>query len=653
MRRLFADSGRWAPLSRDTVSRRPGATSLSSTTDDPRTDTHDLTSHRRPRCRRPRRGRAERRRDLHDQRPGRGDSTPGYSLRHIKVNVKVGPLNDQPCVVDADLYKPDGASATDKKPAILTTNGFGGSKDDSNESAVGRGFVKQGYVVLAYTGLGFPNSGCKITLDDPAYDGKAGQRMVSVLAGAKSYLGPDGKAHRIGYVAQEAPGDPRVGMIGGSYGGQIQYAVAMQDKRVDALIPLITWNDLSYSLAPNNTSASRGVTYRTPGVAKKQWIDLFFGVGITDGVQGSSVDPTRNVGCPNFKNEACTASAQLNSVGYPDAATLRLARHASVSTYMRRIKAPTLVVQGQKDTLFNLQEAVATFKALRAQGTPTGMIWQSWGHSDGTPAPGELDFNAPSLRDSYLGNRFLNWMNHYVRGNSAAPLGSRFSYFRDWVSYNHAPAQAGTAIRRAYAERSDFSGAPTASLYLSGPSGLQPRRSAVKTGTAQYANTSAAPTSYSETSGLEGSTVNHPPSDGSGTFAAFTTHPLANAVNLVGSSRLTLHLDAPAAAQTQAGGPAGQLVLFAKIYDVAPNGTKTLHNRLISPVRVTDVTKPVSIQLPGVAQRFAAGHRIRLVVAASDFAYAGNAAPQPVTITTGPSAPSVLRMPLTNGLHFQ
>ena len=87
--------------------------------------------------------------------------------------------------MDADLYKPDGASATSKRPAILTTNGFGGSKDDSNESAIGRGFVKQGYVVLAYSGLGFAGSGCKITLDDPAYDGKAGRQMVGVLAGTQ------------------------------------------------------------------------------------------------------------------------------------------------------------------------------------------------------------------------------------------------------------------------------------------------------------------------------------------------------------------------------------------------------------------------------------------------------------------------------------
>ena len=343
--------------------------------------------------------------------------------------------------------------------------------------------------MLAYTGLGFPNSGCKIYLDDPAYDGKAGKQMVSVLAGTKSYVDANGKAHRMRYVAKERKGDPRVGMIGGSYGGQIQYAVAMQDKRVDALIPIITWNDLSYSLAPNNTSLARGVTYNTPGVGKKQWVDLFFSVGITDGVQGGSVDPSRNFPpCPNFADDACPAAVRLNTLGYPDAGTLKLARHASVSTYLKRVKAPTLVVQGQKDTLFNIQEAVATFRGLRAQGTPARMIWQSWGHSDSSPAPGELDFNAKSLRSSYLGNRFLNWMNHYVKGNTKAPVGARFSYFRDWVKYDTRAGKAGTAIRKAYAVRSTFSEAPTATLYFTGTDGLTRTRSQVATGSASYGN---------------------------------------------------------------------------------------------------------------------------------------------------------------------
>jgi len=582
------------------------------------------------------------------------DPTPGYTLRHVHVTTHVGPNDGTTCVVNADIYKPDGTSPSNPAPAILTTNGFGGSKDDSNESAIGRGFVKEGYVVLAYSGLGFGGSGCKIHLDDPDWDGRAGTQLVDVLAGQKplTYTGT-GKSARIHYVAQNAPGDPRVGMIGGSYGGEIQYAVAEQDTRVDALIPIITWNDLAYSLAPNNTDFAHGVTYRTPGVAKREWIDLFFGLGIADGIQGVNDDPNRvSPQCPNFADEACPAAAELNTLGYPDAATVALARHASVTSYLSRITAPTLVVQGENDTLFNLQEAAATYRGLRAQGTPTRMIWQSWGHSGLTPAPGELDFGATSLRDSYEGRRFLDWMDHYVKGDTSAPLGPRFSYFRDWVHYDTSAANAGTAIDRAYASRRGFSESPTASLYLTGDDALTPSQAQVQAGSASYANAAGAPTSYSETSGVEGSQVNNPVYDAPGTFAAFTSKPLTEGVAMVGSAHLTLHLSAPVAAQSQQAGPGGKLVLFAKVYDVAPDGTPTLTHRLISPVRVADVTSPVQITLPGVVHRFAKGHRIQLVIAASDAAYAGNTVVQPVTVTTDPQRPSVLRLPLTGPLRF-
>ncbi|HEY3527804.1 MAG TPA: CocE/NonD family hydrolase [Nocardioides sp.] len=585
---------------------------------------------------------------------GRAQATGvGYSLEHVHVDVMIGPNGDQPCGITADVYRPDGVSAADPAPAILTTNGFGGSKDDSNQAAIGKGFAQAGYVVLSYSGLGFGGSGCKITLDDPDWDGRAGSQMVDVLAGTRSFTDETtGQTGRIDYVAQNSPGDPRVGMIGGSYGGEIQYAVAMQDPRVDALIPLITWNDLSYSLAPNNTSLAHGVTYDTPGVAKKEWIDLFFGEGVVDGVQGAQVDPTRDVGCPNFTDQACTSAAQLSTAGYPDDATLALARHASVATYADKVKAPTLLVQGEKDTLFNLQEAVSTFHALRSQGTPVRMVWQSWGHSDGTPAPGELDFNAASLRDSYLGNRFLDWMNHYVAGDDSAPVGPLFSYFRDWVPYDTSPAKAGAAVAKAYATSSTFSEQPTATLYFSGSDALTPSQDQILAGSASYANASEVPTSYSETSGLEGNQVNNPPSDQPGTYAAFTSPPLAKSVALVGSPHVTLHLQSPSAALSQTAGPAGQLILFAKIYDVAPDGTQTLKNRLISPARVADVNRPVDVALPGVVQQFPAGHRIRVVIAASDAAYADNAAPQTVTVTTSPQQPSTLRLPLTGALKF-
>ena len=83
-------------------------------------------------------------------------------------------------------------------------------------------------------------------------------------------------------------------------------------------------------------------------------------------------------------------------------------------------------------------------------------------------------------------------------------------------------------------------------------------------------------------------------------------------------------LDSPTAAVTQAD-EAGALVLFAKLVDVAPDGSTTLVHRLVSPVRVPEVGKPYRIELPGIVHRFDTGHRLQLVLAGSDAAYGRNA----------------------------
>ena len=568
---------------------------------------------------------------------------PAVTRTPVQLTVHVGPTGRTSCLVDADLYVPDGVTAATPAPAVLTTNGFGGSKDD--QAGAAEAFGREGYVTLSYTGLGFPNSGCKITLDDPDYDGKAASQLVDYLAGLKA----DNAGRVLDMVATNAAGDPKVGMIGGSYGGQVQFAAASLDPRIDALIPIITWNDLSYSLAPNNTSigmSGGNVTYSTPGVHKKQWTSLFFSIGITDGIQGAGVDPTRLLGCPNFVDQACLSKAQLETFGYPDQATLDFSRHASVSSYLGSVKAPTLLVQGQKDTLFNLQEAAATYRGLQSRGTPVQMIWQSWGHSlGGQPAPGELDLDGTSdLRSTYLGGRFLDWLNRYVKGDTAVPTGPEFAYFQDWVSYSGIATPA-------YASSDRFPVAKALPLYLSGAKDLVTSRNKVRAGSQSWANGPAgSPTSYSETSSQGGKDTDPlPPTDAPGTFAAWTSAPVTGPTVLVGSPTLDVTLSSPAAAATQGAGPAGQLVLFAKIYDVAPDGTQTLHNRLISPVRVADVTKRVHIELPGVVQRIPQGHRVRLVLAASDSAYAGNAAVLPVTVTADPRNPAVLTLPLRSG----
>src|SRR5438094_226558 len=114
---------------------------------------------------------------------GASGALQGYTvISPLTFTVQVGPTNATTCTVDADVYVPASAAPTNRVPAILATNGFGGSKAD--QAGLGKAFAARGYAFLSYTGLGFPNTGCKIYLDDPAFDGKAASQLISFLGGS-------------------------------------------------------------------------------------------------------------------------------------------------------------------------------------------------------------------------------------------------------------------------------------------------------------------------------------------------------------------------------------------------------------------------------------------------------------------------------------
>src|SRR4051794_9272422 len=565
-----------------------------------------------------------------------------FTVKTLHFDVGTGPSGDKHCDVVGDLYKPKSASSAHPAPAILTTNGFGGSKDD--QADVARLEAARGYVVLSYSGLGFGGSGCKITLDDRDYDGRAGSQLVSFLGGGKA--AKDGtkvdyvRRDRVAHDGKPHSSDPRVGMIGGSYGGQIQFAIAGVDPRLDTIIPIITWNDLSYSLAPNNTSFDHGVTYQTPGIEKFQWTSLFFGLGIADGITGTSADPARNVGCPNFDNRACGSKVQMDATGAPNDATLLFARHASVTSFMDKIRIPTLLSQGQSDTLFDLQEAIATYRSLRSQKVPVKMVWREGGHS-GSGAKGEMDqTESGDLADplhNFETRTYLQWFDHYLADAAAGPP-LDVSYFRDWISYKGDATQA-------YARSQAYPFADTRTLFLSGSNALVGSAGGVADGSAAFTTPSGgAPSSYTETSALDQS---RPVTDAPGTFAQFTGPPLPADLDLIGVPSADVTVSAPTFDNAaSAGGAPALLVLFFKLYDIKPDGTVVLAHRLIAPVRIADFTHPVHVELPGIVHRFKKGDRIALTVAASDAAYRGTNVPGPVTISTAPGAPGVLTLPV-------
>ena len=129
--------------------------------------------------------------------------------------------------------------------------------------------------------------------------------------------------------------------------------------------------------------------------------------------------------------------------------------------------------------------------------------------------------------------------------------------------------------------------------------------------------------------------VDQPDQNVPGSYTYWASPALAGPVTVVGSPRLTVRISAPTVLPSA--DPSGRLVLFAKVYDVAADGTARLINGLVAPVRIPDPTKPVQITLPAVAHQFPAGHRIEIMLAGGDVNYRGGLVATPVTVTTGSS----------------
>ena len=579
------------------------------------------------------------------------------------------PVEGGDCDVIGDLYVPSSATAATPAPAILTTNGFGGSKAD--QADVGAEMSARGYVVLSYSGLGFGGSGCTITTDDREHDGAAASALVGFLGGDDGVAftshdrsaGWTGPVPGLAVVRRDATdhagvarsNDPRVGMVGGSYGGQVQFAAAAVDKRIDTIIPLITWSDLVFSLSPNNARADgTDLTETGPGVFKRQWSDFFTALGVSQVAQHADTTPLPPSSCPGFTPEICPATVSANANGYPDAAGTALFRNASVASYLDEITIPVLLAQGEADTLFTLAEAGATYRQLTARNVPTAMIWHSWGHSRIGAAPGEYVPSlaglgpAGTLAETYEGRRIIEWFDHYLAGTGPAPA-LDFTYFRGW-EYDAATGSDLDKATAAYGQSPVYPVARAERLFLSGTDTLTPSADRVSDGTTLVTSPGdAALESYSETSavgiaGSYGSDVPQPPPfDPPGTFAAFSTEAFPADVDVVGVPHLSVTITADG---VDASDPASQIVVFAKLYDVDASGALTLVERLVSPARLADLTRPVEIELPGIVHRVAAGHTLRLVLASSDQAYAGNLPGTTFSVVTSSTAPGVLTVPL-------
>jgi len=586
-------------------------------------------------------------------------ATPTYTVAkdqdfHV---THIGPNHDTSCDVFYDLYKPNDASASHQVPAILTTNGFGGSKEDQDgEAAL---WASHDYEVLSYSGLGFGGSTCLIYADDVDWDGQAASQLVDWLGGA---------AHP--EVLKDAPGDPRIGTWGGSYGGGFQFALAAASTKVDAMVPEITWNDLTYSLLPNDNNPNFVYDYSAtaPGVEKFLWSDLFFADGnaqpadagntpATIGYSGwtnTNAGPTHAAGagtppsptCPGFPQLVCTENAISTAQGYPTQNIINWLRHASSVSELGGFSGtsghfpPTMLLQGETDTLFNFGDAIANYNMWKARNRPVKLVFKLGGHSGGDCC-GEYNNTDPSK--GYLTQLTLNWFDHYLKRDSSISTGPEVEYYKDWVSY---PKDGSVSAQVAFGNAPSFPVGNPLTLYLSGGNSmtesgnLVTQLSQVVSGSVTFTN-SAPGTSYSDTPEVPQSGPPQP-SDPTGQFAAFDTAPLTSNLDVVGVPMADFYLsDANPVSGVD---PSLDVVLFGKIYDVDASGNKTLVHRIVSPVRVADLSKPVHINLPGQVYRYAAGHHLEFLLATTDNGYVGSRAQHVLTIAPDKAHPATVTL---------
>ena len=535
---------------------------------------------------------------------------PGWTAQNLMINVRTGPAGDQPVALDARFYLP--RDRTGRVPAVLLAHGFGGTKESVSSDA--ESLADHGYAVLTWTAEGFGRSGGQIHLDSPDYEVTDAQRLLDWLA-----TRPE--------VRLDAPGDPRVAAVGGSYGGALSLLLAGRDHRVDAIVPSITWNDLGRSFLPQSADTS------ATGVFKKGWAGLFFGNGAAAGEQipvgdaggqlpaGEAPTPA----CGRFAADVCAAYLQLATTGVPDPATLALLRKSSPDTILDQIKAPTLLIQGAVDTLFPLSEADANARGIAATGTPVRVAWFTGGHDGGLGPQNDQD------RTRFL---TLQWLDHYVKGTGATPETS-FTYSR--VAGFSALDRG--LVTNGYSDPTypGLTGTGRTQVSLTGPA--QP---VANPPNGNPGALSSLPGAGGRLSSLLGGVA----ADIPGQFATFESKPVTSAINVVGAPTV----------QLRAASPTGQATLFVKLYDVDQSGAETLSAGLVAPVRLTGLpakiadATPVAVTLPAIVRQIGAGHTVRVVVATSDQAFLSPAQPTTYTVQIGDSVtlPTAVGTPIAD-----
>ncbi|MBT2377371.1 alpha/beta fold hydrolase [Streptomyces sp. ISL-111] len=495
--------------------------------------------------------------------------------------------------IDTSYFTAEGSG---KRPAVLIGHGFGGSKNDVRAQA--EKLAADGYAVLTWSARGFGGSGGAISLNDPGGEVKDVSGLIDWLAERPE-------------VELDKKGDPRVGLTGASYGGAVSLLAAGHDQRVDAIAPVITYWNLADALFPD-------------GVFKKLWAGIFV---------------TSGGGCEKFEKRLCEMYERVAVSGKPDPAAVKLLTERSPSAVADRIKVPSLLLQGQSDSLFPLGHADAMQKAISANGAPVSVDWISGGHDGGDNETARVE------------GRVGSWFDRYLKEETGTDTGPAFRVTRT----GGIDSTDGAALKRG-ASSDTYPGLRSGGREL--PLRAGTTTSAENgTGTATAAKSAGSTETFRNPAGSAPPAISAVPGVGGGLsqlsslgvglsldfpgqFGRFESAPLATPVHVTGTPTVRVTVKATEGRDA---------VLFGKVYDVSPDGRQqVLPSQLVAPYRITpdQQGKPIELALPAVDHEFDAGHRMRLVFSATDLGYASPAEPATYTVTadgplTVPTAPAV------------
>ncbi len=539
-----------------------------------------------------------------------GGEEDSFRAHEQRLRVNSGPDGTAPVTLDTTLYLPDRAGSEHRVPAVLLAHGFGGTKRSVTDEA--ERLATAGYAVMTWSARGFGASSGRVHLNHPDYEVNDARQLIDVLAARED-------------IALDSRGDPRVAAAGASYGGALALLLAGYDQRVDAVVPQITWNDLSRAFFPNTASDTADPTHTAQrGVFKAAWAGALFGnnalrapVSVASEGGSSDVDGAADPTCDRLAAEICQLYLDSATTGQASERTTQLLQLSSPASILGRISAPTLLLQGTQDTLFPLSEADANARGIARAGTPVKVAWFTGGHDAGPPSAGELD-RLRSLTDEWLSY----YLTDYGRRDKGVHPDTSFSYSQ---ASGVNVAQPGVRTLSYTAPRYPGLGGVGA-----------PQELRLTGAPQQVANPpDGTPAALSSLPGLgalftaaEGLADSVPGITGidreiNGQHARFQSPRLSRATTVVGAPEARLRIWSEN----------GSAVLFAKLYDLDERGGAQLVGNAAAPLRLTDLSstqadaRPVSVTLPAMAHTFDAGHRLLLVVATADQAFRGPTEP--------------------------